>query len=120
MTPPRAVDLARLTVGALALARPQTLLKLSPGDDSAATGRVVGVRGARTGAHPAGGALPRRPWVPADAAGVDVVHAASMAGIATLAPSHRRLALTSLVAALTFAAVDLRDHQAPSTVKDRS
>lgn len=120
MTPPRAVDLARLTVGTLALVCPQTLLKLSPGDDSDGTRRVVRVLGARYVVQAAGGALARRPWVPAVDAGVDVVHAASMAGIATLAPRHRRLAFTSLVVALVFAAADLLDHVGRSAAEDRS
>ena len=120
MTPPRAVDLARLTVGTLALARPQTLLKLSPGNDSAGTRRVVRVLGARYIVQATAGALARRPWVPAADASVDVIHAASMVGLAALAPRHRRLALTSLAAAIAFAAADLRDHQAPPNVKDRS
>ena len=119
MTPPRAVDLARLAVGTLALARPQTLLTLNPGDDSAGTQRVVRVLGARYIVQAVGGALARRPWVPAADAGVDVVHAVSMAGIAALAPRHRRLALASLTAAIAFAAADLRDRQAPPPAKDR-
>jgi len=107
MTPPRAVDLARLTIGTLALGRPQTLLMLSPGDDSDGTRRVVRILGARYVIQAVGGALARRPWVPAADASVDLIHAASMAGIATLAPRHRRLTTVSLGAAVVFAAADL-------------
>ncbi|SDS69710.1 hypothetical protein SAMN04488570_2471 [Nocardioides scoriae] len=120
MTPPRAVDLARFAVGAVALTRPQTLLMSSPGDDSDGTRRVVRILGARYVVQAAGGTLARRPWVTAVDAGVDVVHAVSMAGVAALAPRHRRLALTSLAAALVFAAADLSDQRAPSRAEVRS
>jgi hypothetical protein len=126
MRSPRAVDLARLAAGTLALTRPQTLLRLSPGDDSAGTRRTVRVLGARYVVQAAGGALVRRRWVPTADAGVDVVHAVSMAGIAAFSPRHRRLAFTSLAAAVAFAAADLgddrrpRQHRALSAGKERS
>jgi len=54
-----------------------------------------------------GGYVVDRPWVPAVDAAVDLVHAASMLGLAVLAPANRMPALLSAGAATTFAVADL-------------
>jgi hypothetical protein len=105
----RAVDVARLSIGLLALTRPEDLLRLSSGDDSGGVRSVVRVLGARYVIQAAGGSALHRWWVPALDAGVDVVHALSMTGVALWAPKHRRLAVFSATAALCFAAADLND-----------
>ncbi len=47
--------------------------------------------------------------------GVDAVHGASMLGLATIAPSHRRLALTSAALAALLAAVQPRTGSAEAS-----
>jgi len=84
----RPVDLARLTFGVWALARPNDVLHLVGNDDG------VGLR--------------QRPLPMLDGA-VDLAHAASMLGAAKLFPRHRRLALTSAAVAVGFAAADLSE-----------
>lgn len=123
MRSPRAVDLARLALGAVALARPRTVLVWSRGHDSRGSRRVVRILGARYLLQAIGGTALQRPWVPAADAGVDVVHAASMLGVAAVAPLHRRLAFTSCVVATGFAAADLYDdgsRRRPAPAKSRA
>ena len=109
MNKPRAVDVARLSIGVLALARPDDVLRLSRGENSDGVRRVVRVLGARYLIQAVGGSALHRGWVPALDAGVDVVHAMSMTGVALWTPKHRRLAYFSAIAALCFAAADLND-----------
>jgi hypothetical protein len=106
---PRPVDLARLGFGVWALARPLDILHLVGNDDGTGAQRATRVLGARYVVQSATGLLVRRrplPWL--DGA-VDVVHAASMLGIARAFPGHRRLALTSGAAALCFGVADLTE-----------
>jgi hypothetical protein len=108
---PRTVDLARLGLGALALARPRTLLRLtgSAGDGPVET--VVRVLGARYVGQGATGLLVDRTWLPAADAAVDAVHGLTMVGAAAAWPQHRRAALASAAAAAAFALADLADRR---------
>ena len=101
----RAVDAARLATGLTVLARPDLAVRLTGSDSDHATRRVIRILGARyvlqavatTGSHGRGLA----------GAVVDLVHAASMGPVVYLSPRHRRLATTSGVLAVLFAAGDL-------------
>ncbi|HEX5087589.1 MAG TPA: hypothetical protein VFV89_07265 [Nocardioides sp.] len=106
---PRPVDLARLGVGAWALARPLDVLHLVGNDDGTGPRLATRVLGARYVAQSAAGLLLRRRRLPWLDGAVDVAHAASMLGVALTFPGHRRLALTSGAVALGFAAADLRE-----------
>jgi hypothetical protein len=105
----RPVDAARLTLGAVALVRPQLLIRVTGSADGTWPRRVTRILGGRYVAQSAGGALVRDRWVPALDGGVDLVHAVSMVGFALVFPAHRRLAVSSGVAALGFAAADLTE-----------
>lgn len=107
MNRPRAVDAARFGLGLLAATRPDTVLRFSHGPTSAGERLVVRVLGGRYLVQSAGGYALNRRWVPALDAGIDLVHALSMTGLAVWAPRHRRLALLSATTAITFAATDL-------------
>ena len=108
MTGPRGTDVLRLGLGAAALVRPGALLRVCGAADGAGDRRVVRVLGARYVAQAAVGVgLPRR-WVRTADVVVDLVHAASMVGLAALDPPHRRPALVSAAAAAGFALADLR------------
>lgn len=113
MNTPRSVDLARCFLGILALARPETVLTLSRGQDTQDVRRVVRVLGGRYLLQATFGSALHRRWVPAADAGVDLVHALSMIGLARWSPRHRRLAGVSAAAALIFAAADLADGRRP-------
>jgi hypothetical protein len=104
----RPVDLARLALGATALARPQRLLRGVGADDATATQRVTQVLGARYAVQSGAGLLRPRPWEPRADGVVDLLHAGSMVGLAAVSERHRRAALTSAALALAFAAADLR------------
>jgi hypothetical protein len=95
----RGPDAARLALGALCLTRPRP---------------VVRVLGARYVVQALGGEWVHRAWVPAVDAGVDLVHAASMLGVAAVSPRHRRAALASAALATGFAVADLAS---PTRVK---
>ena len=112
MSRPRPVDLARLGLGVAALARPGVFVRMTASRDGKAVRRTVRVLGARYVLQSGTGLALERPWLPRADAGVDLVHAASMVGFAALLPEHRRLALISGAAALTFAIVDLRERAA--------
>jgi len=107
----RPPDVLRLGLGAVALLRPGTVVRVGRAPDGATVRRVVRVLGARYVVQAAGGAALDRAWVPAADAAVDLVHAASMLGLAALRPTHRSLALLSAGAAVAFAAGDLRGEQ---------
>jgi hypothetical protein len=109
----RAPDAARLALGTVVLVRPDLPGRIvgarsasHAADDR--TLRVVRILGARYVAQALAGTMVRRPWVPAVDASVDLVHAASMVALTRLLPAHRRLAAGSAVAAVLFAAADLR------------
>jgi hypothetical protein len=104
----RPVDVARLTLGVTALARPQQLLRGVGADDATATQRVTRVLGARYAVQSGAGLLRPRPWEPAADGVVDLLHAGSMVALAAISRRHRRAALVSAALALTFAAADLR------------
>lgn len=105
----RPVDGARATLGAVALARPQLLLRVTGSDDGRWPRIVTRILGARYLAQCAGGLLAHRRWVPQVDGAIDLVHAASTVGFAVAFPAHRRLALTSGALALCFAAADLTE-----------
>lgn len=105
----RRADRARLALGALALARPGLPVRATGSRDGAAVRRTVRVLGVRYVVQSLGGRRLHRAWVPEADAAVDLVHAASMLGLARLAPRHRRLALVSAALATAFAVVDLRE-----------
>lgn len=104
----RGVDLARCGLGVLALTRPEAVLTLSRRDEGPAVSRSVRVLGARYLIQSAGGIVLGRRWVPGVDAGIDLVHAASMLGLAAFVPTHRRIALISAGAATGFALADLK------------
>lgn len=105
----RPVDVARGALGVAALTRPDLFLRLSPGraEDGTWVRRTVRILGARYVVQSAGGFALHRPWVPEVDATVDLIHAASMLGLAVLAPAHRNLTLLSAAAAAAFAVADL-------------
>jgi hypothetical protein len=106
---PRAVDATRFGLGLVAVARPDQVLRLSRSDQSERVRRVIQVLGARYLVQSAMGYVLARRWVPVLDAGIDAVHALSMSGLAIWAPRHRRPALLSAAAAVSFAAADLGD-----------
>jgi hypothetical protein len=103
----RAPDWARLGLGAVLVARPRLPVRLagSPGRGEEVAARVLGARYVLQAG--AGAVVPGRWGRPLDAA-VDLVHAATMLGLAAASPTHRRLATASAAAAMAFAAADLR------------
>jgi hypothetical protein len=105
----RRVDVARLAAGAVALARPQLLIRMTGSADGTWPRRVTRLLGARYVVQSGGGALLGRPWVPEVDGAVDVLHALSMVGFAALSPGHRRRALSSGLVAIGFAVADLRE-----------
>lgn len=121
MSAARPVDVARFGLGLVAATRPGLVLRVSRGDAGRAARVAVRILGARyllqsgaglalgrTGPHPwRPGA--RRPWLRDADAVVDLIHAATMVGLAAVAPEHRRLALLSAGAATVFAAADLQE-----------
>ena len=105
----RRVDLARLGLGVAALASPRALL---PSEADTRWSRVfTRILGARYVLQSTAGLVHRRPWVPQVDAGVDLVHAATMLGLAALSQSHRRVALTSAATAVFFAVADLAEDE---------
>ena len=109
MRRPRTADLARMTVGAALLARPELAVRLTRSPDGTGVRRTVRVLAARYLLQSGAGLAWHRPWVRAADTGVDVVHAVSMLGFARAFPRHRRLALTSAAAALVFAGLDVTE-----------
>ncbi len=107
MSRARPVDLVRLVVGTAALVGPGLFLRLGRPDDERRVRRTVQVLGGRYVAQSAAGLWLRHPWVRDADAAVELVHAATMLGLAALAPDHRRLALLSAGAAVGFAVADL-------------
>src|SRR5689334_18737347 len=103
---PRPVDVARMGLGALAVTRPRTVLRLA-GSDGHGVHLVVCILGARYVAQGAAGLLVERPWLPTVDATVDAAHALTMVAAAAVWPQHRRAALTSAAAAAVFASADL-------------
>jgi hypothetical protein len=117
MSAPRPVDVARLVLGGAAMARPGLFLYLARGRvgrGERATVRILGARyilqsGAGLTLTQPWGRPWARPWVRDADAAIDLVHAATMVALATIAPTHRRLALLSAATAIGFAAADLRE-----------
>ena len=109
MSTPRPVDVARLGLGAVAVARPDLLLRLAQGPDGRGERVTVRILGARYIVQSGAGLALGRPWVRDVDAAVDLVHAATMVALAGVAPPHRRLALLSAAAAVGFAVADLRE-----------
>lgn len=111
---PRPVDLARLGLGVVAIARPDMLLRAStePHGGRGKDRVVVRVLGTRYLLQAAAGVGLDRPWMPALDAATDLTHAATMLGLAALDRSHRRIALLSAAVATGFAVADLRDRHA--------
>jgi hypothetical protein len=103
----RGPDVARLALGGLCLARPDLPLRLIGASDGRGTRVGVRVLGARYLVQSVGGPWLHRSWVPEADAVVDAVHAASMLGLAAVAPGHRRVALVSAALASGFAVADL-------------
>lgn len=109
MTSARPVDLARLALGVVIVARPDVPLRLTGGRTLPHERAAVRVLGARYLVQSAVGlARGRSRWVRRGDVAVEVVHAATMLGLAGASPRHRRLALASAGAALALATVDLR------------
>jgi hypothetical protein len=106
---PRPVDLARLGLGAAALARPDLFLRLTETPDERAERTTVRVLGARYVVQSGAGIVRGRPWVRDLDAAVDLIHAATMVALAAVSPTHRRLALLSAATAGGLAAADLRE-----------
>jgi hypothetical protein len=103
------VDVARLALGTVALARPQALLRLTRSADGTWPRRVTRLLGARYVVQSAGGLLVHDRWVPEVDAAVDLAHALSTLAFARAFPDHRRLALTSGTIAVGFALADLTE-----------
>ncbi|CAM3516859.1 hypothetical protein [Nocardioides zeicaulis] len=102
-----AADVARAALGLVGLLRPQWLLVATGSADGTWPRRAARLLGARYLVQASAGTVLARSWVPEADVAVDLVHAASMAGLARAFPHHRRLALASGALALVFAAVDL-------------
>ena len=117
MNAPRPVDVARLALGAAAVARPNLFLRLAQEHGGRMERVTVRILGARYILQSGAGLVLirpwarrwRRPWVRDADAAIDLVHAATMVALAAIAPTHRRLALLSAATALGFAAADLRE-----------
>ena len=105
----RPADAARLALGAVTLTRPDLVLRAVGTPDENRVRGTVRLLGARYVVQGVLGSLVQRPWMRVADTGVDVVHALSMVGFATLLPQHRRLAILSAVTALGFAALDWRE-----------
>ena len=105
----RPVDVARLALGTAALARPHWFIRATRAADGTWPRRVTRILGARYVVQSAGGLLVHERWMPELDGGIDLVHAASMIGFALAFPRHRRLSVTSGLAALAFAAADLTE-----------
>jgi len=111
----RGPDRARLALGVVLLTHPDLPLRWlrcersEPRNPRGSRGvrRTVRVLGARYVVQSVGGPWLHRSWVPEADAAVDVIHAASMLGLAGLAPRHRRLALASAATATAFALADV-------------
>ena len=102
----RPVDVARLSLGAAALAAPHVLLPAAA--DTRTSRAVTRVLGARYLAQGGLGVADRKSWPPSWDAGVDALHAASMVGLAAISHRYRGVALVSAGAAVAFAVADLR------------
>ena len=117
MSTPRPVDVARLGLGAAAVGWPGLFLRLAKGRvgrGERVTVRILGARyvvqsGAGLTLTQPWGRPWARPWIRDADAAIDLVHAATMVALATIAPTHRRLALLSAATAIGFAAADLRE-----------
>jgi hypothetical protein len=109
VTTVRPADLARLGLGAVALAWPQWLVRGTGSRDGRWPRRVTRLLGARYVVQSGAGLLVRDRWVPEVDAAVDLAHAASTVGFALVFPAHRRLAATSGVLAVLFAVADLTE-----------
>ena len=105
----RRPDAARMALGAVTLAGPGLVVRLTGSHDGVGVRRTVRVLGARYVVQSVGGRWLHRAWVPEADAAIDVVHALTMLGLAVLVPRHRRLALVSAALATGFAAADLTD-----------
>ncbi|MFC4787237.1 hypothetical protein ACT8ZV_22360 [Nocardioides sp. MAHUQ-72] len=105
----RRPDAARLALGVVALARPGLPVRLTGSRDGVGVRRTVRVLGGRYVVQSLGGRWLHRAWVPEADAAVDLVHAASMVGLAAFGPHRRRLVLTSAALAVAFAAADLAE-----------
>ena len=108
MSTHRPVDLARLSLGVVALARPHVLVRLGA-EDGQGVRTTIRILGARYVVQSAAGFVLVRPWVRDADAAIDLIHAATMLAMAALAPAHRRLALLSAATATAFAAADLNE-----------
>jgi hypothetical protein len=105
----RPVDLARLALGTVALARPQLLVRATGSADGPWPRRVTRLLGARYVVQSTGGMVVRDRWVPEVDAAVDLAHALTTLGFAKIFPRHRRLALTSGAVAVAFGVADLTE-----------
>ena len=114
----RGPDVARLALGGLCLLRPDLPIRLTGAGDGRGVRVGVRVLGARYVVQSVGGPWLDRRWVPEADAAVDVVHAASMLGLAAIAPGQRRIALVSAAMATAFAVADLTHPEAATN--DRS
>jgi hypothetical protein len=106
---PRPADAARITMAAVLLTRPALAVRGTGSPDSTRIRRVVRLLGARYLLQATTGLLVHRPWLRAADSGVDLIHALSMLGFAHEFPAHRRMALLSGAAALTFAVLDFTE-----------
>lgn len=103
----RAVDVARLTWGTVALLRPRWLIRAAGSADGVWPRRVTQILGARYVAQSAAGFAVSQRWVREVGGVVDLLHAASTVAFARAFPGHRRLALGSGAVAVVFAVADL-------------
>ena len=120
MSTTRPVDVVRLGLGLVTLARPELPLRLAGGRTHQHERSAVRILGARYVAQSVVGlAVTRsrqqptasnrpRPWLQQLDAAIEVIHAATMIALAGASPRHRRLALLSAATALGFSAADLR------------
>lgn len=80
----RPVDLARLSLGVVALARPHVLVRLGA-EDGQGVRTTIRILGARYVVQSAAGLAFGRPWVRDADATIDLIHAATMLALAALA-----------------------------------
>ncbi len=114
----RGPDVARLALGGVCLARPTLPLRLTGSTNGKGTRAGVRILGARYVVQSVGGPWLHKSWVPEADAAVDVIHAASMLGLAAVAKGHRRVALVSAALATGFAVADLTHPE--SNTNDRA
>lgn len=109
----RTADLARLTIGTLLVARPQTAARLTGTPPSGVVTGATRFLGSRYLVQGTAGSLSARRWPATVDASVEVIHAVSMVGLGLVRPRARRLTFLSAATACAFAVADVRAERGP-------